>query len=300
MLAVPGSDDHQIEILAAGVNLPAAGRGELDNKLVMLWLHGKAANTVLAYRADIDRFSRHVRFKPFEAVTLEDLQSFAGSLADFSPAAQARKLNAVKSLLTFGKRTGVLRIDVGEALAVPKLKNRLAERILAEGEIQRMLALEANPRNHALLRLLYQTGLRVSEARSLCWRDLSPNKDGGQANVFGKGAKTRVVLIQKNLWRIVRALRGDAGSEAPVFRSRKGAALDASMINRIVKAAAARAGVTHAASPHWFRHAHASHALDRGAPVHLVQQTLGHASLETTSKYVHARPGESSGNYLPD
>ena len=61
-------------------------------------------------------------------------------------------------------------------------------------------------------------------------------------------------------------------------------------------ASAARAGVK--ASPHWFRHAHASHALDRGAPVHLVATTLGHASLATTSRYAHARPGESSGDFL--
>ena len=68
---------------------------------------------------------------------------------------------------------------------------------------------------------------------------------------------------------------------------------------RIVKAAAQRAGIEGPVSPHWLRHAHASHALDRGAPIHLVQATLGHASITTTGRYLHARPKESSSKFLP-
>jgi site-specific recombinase XerD len=66
-----------------------------------------------------------------------------------------------------------------------------------------------------------------------------------------------------------------------------------------VKQAGKRAGLEASVSPHWLRHAHASHALDRGAPIHLVQATLGHASISTTGRYLHARPKESSGRFLP-
>jgi integrase/recombinase XerD len=69
-------------------------------------------------------------------------------------------------------------------------------------------------------------------------------------------------------------------------------------VKRIVKAAANRAGIEAPVSPHWLRHAHASHALDRSAPIHLVQATLGHASVSTTGKYLHARPEDSSARYL--
>ena len=69
-------------------------------------------------------------------------------------------------------------------------------------------------------------------------------------------------------------------------------------VHRIVKAAAARAGLSAAVSAHWLRHAHASHALDRGAPIHLVQATLGHSSVATTGRYLHARPNDSSSRYL--
>jgi len=115
--------------------------------------------------------------------------------------------------------------------------------------------------------------------------------------VFGKGGKTRAVLLKASVWQDLAALR-PADPDAPVFRSRKGGGtLDPSQVHRIVKIAAKRAvwrGVG-ALAPH----DHVSRALDRGAPVHLVQATVGHASLATTSRYAHARPSDSSSRYLP-
>jgi site-specific recombinase XerD len=74
--------------------------------------------------------------------------------------------------------------------------------------------------------------------------------------------------------------------------------LHPSMVERIVTKAAQRAGVEGKVSPHWLRHSHATHALERGAPIHLVQATLGHASVATTGRYLHARPTDSSSKYL--
>src|SRR5215475_6546047 len=90
-------------------------------------------------------------------------------------------------------------------------------------------------------------------------------------------------------------LRGDAGANDPVFASRKGGRLTARAVHGMVKRTAARAGVDAAISPHWLRHAHGSHAIDEGAPLHEVQATLGNANVTTTSGYLHARPGSSSG-----
>lgn len=98
-------------------------------------------------------------------------------------------------------------------------------------------------------------------------------------------------------------LRGDAGTHDPVFQSREGddqgLHLDRTQVYRIVSAAAFRAGIEGKVSPHWLRHSHASHSLEHGAPLHLVQATLGHSSIATTSRYLHARPNDSSGLYLP-
>ena len=140
-------------------------------------------------------------------------------------------------------------------------------------------------------------------------RDLIARDDGseasGQLAVLGKGAKTRPVLVPEGLFAELLAL-ALADPDAPLFRSQKkgeGGApktIGARQAERIVKQAARRAGLKNASevSPHWLRHAHASHTTDRGAKIHLVQATLGHSDLSTTGRYLHARPDESSALYL--
>jgi site-specific recombinase XerD len=279
--------------------LVIATQASSDEELVQLWLgQFRSPNTRRGYRIDWRAF-RAFMDTPLRVLTLRDMQTFAASLVHLADATQARRVAAIKSLIGFAHRLGYVPFDVGAPLQVPAIKDRLAERILTEDQMQQMLWAEKRPRNAALLRLLYGAGLRISEACGLCWRDLTPRDDTGQLNVFGKGGKTRVVLLPKSLWDRIQALRGDAGADEPVFRSRKrGGGLQPMQVHRIVKAAAKRAKLSPAISAHWFRHAHASHALDRGAPVHVVQSTLGHASLTTTTRYTHARPGDSSARYL--
>ena len=102
----------------------------------------------------------------------------------------------------------------------------------------------------------------------------------------------RNILIPADLAAALHELRGDAPDLARVFP------ISERRINCIVKATAKRAGVNGSVSAHWLRHAHASHAIDEGAPITLVSQTLGHADLKTTSVYAHARPNDSSSRYL--
>jgi site-specific recombinase XerD len=155
-------------------------------------------------------------------------------------------------------------------------------------------------RDRLLLQVGYFGGLRVSELVSLTWAQVIPRESGeAQLEVLGKGDKVRQVLIPAAIARPLLASRGDAPASAPVFGAvRHDGALSERAINYIVKDAAQRAGINPAASVHWLRHAHASHAIDNGAPITLVSATLGHADLKTTSVYAHARPGESSGRYL--
>ncbi len=269
-----------------------------DDAMLRLWLHGRSPHTQRAYARDTRRFLAFVQ-KPLTAVTLGDLQAFTDSLTALSSSSRIRTLAAIKSLFAFAHRLGYIQFDVGRAVRLPSQKNTLAERILTEPAVQRLLAREDNPRNRVLLRLLYASGMRVSELCALRWRDLTDRDEGGQITVYGKGGKTRFVLLPASVWDDLTNLRGNAGEDDPVFRSRQGDGFMSSMqVLRIVRAAAQRAGIKGDVSPHWLRHAHASHALDRGAPVHLVQQTLGHSSLTTTSRYTHARPSESSAKYL--
>ena len=163
-------------------------------------------------------------------MTLGDVQAFAAALAaeeaGLRPSSQARALAAVKSLLAFGHRLGYLPFDVGGAVRLPKLRQGLAERILSEAEVHRLLALEPDPRNRALLRLSYAGGLRVSELVALRWRDLQPRgvREGGgeegQVTVYGKGGKTRTVLLPAPVWADLLALRGRGRAAVRRRRSR--------------------------------------------------------------------------------
>jgi integrase/recombinase XerD len=167
-----------------------------------------------------------------------------------------------------------------------------------------MLHGEKHPRNHAILRLLYAGGLRVSELADLKWRDLQSrdvqgDEAGGQVTVFGKGGKTRHVLLSVATWQKLMDLRNGGDADAPVFRSTRGGGhMTVSAVWRIVRKAAERAGIAGDVSPHWLRHAHGSHALERGAPLPLVRDSMGHSSVSTTNGYLHARPNDSSALYL--
>lgn len=269
-----------------------------DQRLIGLWLHGRSPHTQRAYTSDISRFLGRAG-KPLATVTLADLQSFADSLSGLAPASRYRILSSVKSLLAFGHRTGYLEFDVGRILRLPATPNQLATRILSEADAHRMLNLEEDSRNRVLLTLLYASGIRVSELCQLCWRDIQATGDSGQITVLGKGSKTRSIQLPASVWSLVLDLQQGAGLDAPVFQSRKrGGFLKPLAVLRIVRKAAVRAGLGLNVSPHWLRHAHASHALDRGAPIHLVQATLGHSSVATTGRYLHARPQDSSSQYL--
>jgi integrase/recombinase XerD len=275
--------------------------GGADRQLVALWLSLKtSSHTKRAYASEAARFLDFVR-KPLASVTLTDLQAWAETLGQGSPASQNRALTAVKSLLSFAHETGYLPFNVGIAVKLRPNRDSLAKRILEESEVARLIEAAPPGRNRVLLKLLYVSGVRVSEVCGLKWCDALARQDAGQITVFGKGGKTRTVLLRSKVWQQLLSIRGDAQAVDPIFPSRNGGgALDVSQVRRIVYAAAKKAGLEQKVSPHWFRHAHASHALDRSAPIHLVQATLGHASVATTGRYLHARPNASSGEYLPE
>lgn len=293
------SGDALTIIATPGMTPVGPAQASSDDEMVTLWLASfRAANTRRGYGIDIRAFRAFTR-QPLASLTVRDLQAFAESLVGLADSTVGRRLSAVKSLITMAHRLGYLAFDVGGPVQLPAVKDTLAERILSEWDVQQLLGLETDPRNAALLRLIYAGGLRISEACGLRWRDLVARDDAGQVTIFGKGGKTRMVLLPAPIWNRLTALRGQRGPDDAVFPSKlDGRPLQVRQVDRIVKAAAKRAKLSPDVSAHWLRHAHVSHALDRGAPVHVVRATVGHASLETTTRYSHARPGDSSARYL--
>jgi integrase/recombinase XerD len=302
---IAGSQNSQLVNVSPGSE-QISGQAETDQQVISMWLYGKAQTTQLAYQGEIRRFMTSMG-KPLVYVTLGDVQHFITTLSHLALPSQARTINAIKSLFSFACRIGYLPFNVLVPVQTPRFKDTLAERILPEMNVQLIIALETQPRNRTMLKLLYGAGLRVSELCNLKWRDLQARGDSqfsGQVTVFGKGSKTRTVVLPSTLWNELCSIRGSAGHDDPVFISRKKSGhLTPTQVRRIVKTAAKRLPAMDQAqaskvSPHWLRHAHASHSLDRGAPIHLVQATLGHSSVATTGRYLHARPSDSSARFI--
>ncbi len=293
------ADTHRMPNLSGARN---------DAHLQTLWLDGFASrHTRRAYAADVQAFRAWAGQPPLRAVTLAALQGWQQHLvqAGQSPRSINRRLAAVRSLCTFGQRTGYLVFNVGTALSPLPSPDRLAERILSERDTLNLIhaagaSTPQGPRNQALLQFLYYGGVRVAEACALQWRDLTDVAGARPvAAIHGKGGRTRHVALPGECAQSLGRLRPQPPEPgAPVFRTRSGRALRPRAVRTMVTAAARRAGLDAPVSPHWLRHAHASHALDRGAAVHVVQATLGHASLATTTRYVHVQPGVSSGHSL--
>src|SRR6185369_9916885 len=178
------------------------------------------------------RFFAFVK-KPLSQVTLTDVQAWADHLGQGSlkPASQNRAVTALKSLLSFAQETGYLPFNVGAAVKLRPNRDALAQRILEESEVARLINAAPEGRDRVLLKLLYVSGVRVSEVCGLKWCDALARQEGGQITVFGKGGKTRTVLLKPKVWQHLLSIKGDAKAADPIFRSRKGGgALDVSQV----------------------------------------------------------------------
>ena len=226
-----------------------------DSTTLDLWLNSQTSpHTRSCYRRDADRLLAHVG-KPLNAIGLGDLQDFDQSLvkAGLAPVSRVRTLAAIKSLFSFCCRTRYLPANPATELTLPPYEQRLAERIVAEEDVQRLLAVDMPLRDQVLLQLLYTAGLRVSEACGLRWRNLSARGEAGQVSVFGKNGRTRAVALPPEVWKMLNKLQKSAETGTPVFASRSGQPLDRGRVRVILREAAEKAGVagkTPQSSPH--------------------------------------------------
>lgn len=281
-----------------------------DDQIVERWLESQdLAVTAESYAADFERFRQYIGAeKPLAEVEVGDVQRYAKHLRSsktkqdkpLRAARQTRLLNVVRSFYRFATRLEYLPKNPTAAVRIPTPDTVLTERLLTREEVDRLIAAEEKPRNQLLLRVIFYSGARVSEVTNLRWRHVNSNKDGGQISVFGKGGDPRTVLIPADIY--LSLMEAKAAKEAKpddfVFPSQKTPQMSRHQVFRIVKQAAKKAGLSHAVSTHWLRHANATIAMENGAPIHLIQRTLGHKTILTTEKYLHARPDDSSGMYL--
>lgn len=270
------------------------------DSVVKLWTFGRPESTLKKYRPVITHFRSFVKQTPLDKITLEMVQCYQDLWKKLKPATVCWKMSAIKSLTAFAERTGAIPLDPCRMLRLPKVPSELAKRILTVAEIQKIIEGEPNIKYKVMQSLLYCTGIRASECSALKWVDCRERGKFGQITVLGKGSKKRSIRINPDIWKMLQEMRPKAARDADyVFLSRDGVRpVDPTRISHIVADAAKRVGLQGKVSAHWMRHAHATHAMDAGAPLPLIQQTLGHASIDTTARYLHCRPDRSSGEFI--
>ena len=212
----------------------------------------------------------------------------------------ARKLAAVRSLYRFLARRGVVLRNPGRDVRPPRPARKLVTFLPTDEAAAvvdaRALGGDARARDVAILEMLYATGLRVSELTGL---DVDAiDREARTVRVLGKGSKERMVPYGAPAARALEAYLGPrATNRGPVFVNARGGRLTARSIHTIVRRAARAAGVTRRVSPHTLRHTFATHLLDRGADLRVIQELLGHSRLSTTQRYTHVSTAQLLQTY---
>ena len=263
---------------------------------------GVAANTLAAYGRDLRRYLDHLgEVASLSSVSSEQVSSFLAALRSgdeahppLSASSAARAVVAVRGLHRFAARDGLVPVDVARAVRPPAPPRRLPK-ALSVDDVERLLeaaGFDGTPlalRDRALLEVLYGTGARISEAVGLDVDDLTADS----VLLRGKGGKERIVPVGSYARRAVddytvrsRPALAAAGRGTPrLFLNARGGPLSRQSAWTILRTAADRAGLAESVSPHTLRHSFATHLLDGGADVRVVQELLGHASVTTTQVY---------------
>lgn len=249
---------------------------------------GLSVNTIEAYGRDIRRFCDGVKEAKEETII-----SHLGELKEKGYASSSiyRSLMALRVFFRFLKREGYIDKDPTELLESPKMWQLIPE-VLMTGEVEALLDApnvdeEEGMRDKAILETLYATGIRASELCSLNVHDVGENT----VRVVGKGGKERIVPIGEEALAAIDTYlsnwRDDKGEGRPLFVTKKGKRMNRTTLWERVKFYAKKVGIQKEISPHTLRHSFATHLLDHGADLRVIQEMLGHADIGTTDRYTH-------------
>lgn len=257
---------------------------------------GLSANTLEAYGRDIAAFQSFLQensLNHWKEVTQKNLIEFLSlKKVSYAPASISRAFISIKVFFRFLKREGVIEENFTRLLETPKIWQRIPD-VLSQEEMERLLSLPDcstinGARDLAILEMLYATGLRVSE---LCQLNIA-NVSQDSIRIFGKGGKERTVPLGSKAsmaldgYLIFRESQAIDRQDA-LFLGRRNRPIHRVTVWKIVKMYASQAGISKIIFPHTFRHSFATHLLDNGADLRVIQEMLGHASISSTDRYTH-------------
>ena len=266
-----------------------------DEKLILLWLSSKKPSSRSTYSYNIQQYLQFIA-TPIKETKLEQIINYQNFVRDNYTANTAKtKLATVKSLFSFAMKTGYITVNPTRIISTGKGSNAINKRFVEEDIL---LELIKNNRENKGLKatvlnlLLYKTGLRISEAIKLKWEDFSSCSDGYIISVNGKGESQRFIKIDRSFNDFICELRGDSPY---VFTGQKGSHLKRTQGYKLVKDFFSQIPEL---SPHWLRHCHSIHSLDNGVKIDDLRKSLGHSSLIMTTRYLDARPHQSSSDFI--
>jgi len=253
---------------------------------------GLSSNTIQAYGSDLSSFFQFLDGKKIPEVKEENILRFLArkKSGGYASSTLCRLLVSLKVFYRFLKREGITEKDIGRYFDTPKIWQLIPE-VMTFSEIDLLLGQpnaesSLGARDKAILELLYATGMRVSELCKLKVTDL----DDQFVKVKGKGKKERVVPVGKAAIEAVDQYllhhRGEPQAET-LFLSRSGKPIDRVTVYNRVRFYARKAGISKKISPHTLRHSFATHLLENGADLRLIQDMLGHEDIGTTDRYTH-------------
>jgi integrase/recombinase XerD len=284
----------------------ASGAAEAPDPVVnrfldAVWMErGLSQNTLAAYRADLTALGRWLdqRDVPIVKTSRQDLLGFIAWRVEAGarPRSTARQLSSFRRFFRYLVREGILRDDPTAQIAMPKI-GRSLPKSLSEDEVEALLTapVVTDPLGHrdrTMLEVLYATGLRVTELVNLKHNQVNLNQ--GVLRIVGKGNRERLIPLGEEAVRWLQQFCGGPRMEILLerqtdflFPTRRGDKMTRQAFWHIIKRYARKAGVQKELSPHTLRHAFATHLLNHGADLRVVQMLLGHSDLSTTQIYTH-------------
>ena len=251
-------------------------------------------NTVASYCSDVERFMDSYQGR-IENADSEDIEQYIGSRKDLTARSQARVISSLRSFYDWLVQEGVITDNPCDNVDAPKIGRHIPD-VLSEEEVSRLMDIVDTStwfglRDRAILEVMYGCGLRVSEAVNLKISGLF--LDEGFIRIIGKGNKERLIPIGDMaieallMYLEARILPADRASEDIVFLNRYGRPLSRISMFKIIRSLAQLAGIRRDISPHIFRHSFATHLIEHGADLRVVQEMLGHEDISTTEIYTH-------------
>ena len=262
-------------------------------------------NTIMSYDNDLKRLNKYFKNKSLLKLTVNDLVKYISSLRELSPSSISHMISTLKTFYSYFIKIDKIKVNPTDALKSPKLGLHLPE-YLTMDEIDKILDIDIidpfSARNKAILELMYATGLRISEVISLEFKNI--DFEECIVRVMGKGSKERIVPINdyaldalNTYLEEYRPLMVKTEVNNYLFLNNHGKQMTRQGIFKMIKAECLKKGITKDISPHTIRHTFATHLLENGADLRIIQELLGHSDISTTQIYTHLTNEELYKDY---